>query len=114
MVGKEESEGEEAVFESPRSSLSADSVRTFLRRYRIAAGIKKPVSPHTLRRSCATHMLQQGADIRYVQKLLGHRHIRTTQYYTKVMPIDVKKTHAKTHPGVRRIGAGKENRDDED
>jgi integrase/recombinase XerD len=80
--------------------LSADSVRTFLRTYRIAAGIKKPVSPHTLRRSCATHMLQQGADIRYIQKLLGHKYLSTTQAYTKVIPVDLKKTHEKTHPNL--------------
>ncbi|MBL0379988.1 MAG: tyrosine-type recombinase/integrase [Desulfofustis sp. PB-SRB1] len=41
---------------------------------------------------------QQGADIRYVQKLLGHRHIRTTQIYTRVYPIDLKETHTRTHP----------------
>jgi integrase/recombinase XerD len=79
--------------------LSDDSVRAFLRRYRIAAGIKKPVSPHTLRRSCATHMLQQGADIRYIQKLLGHKYLSTTQAYTKVIPVDLKQTHNRTHPG---------------
>jgi integrase/recombinase XerD len=77
------------------------SVRGFLRIYRIAAKIKKPVSPHTFRRTCATHLLQQGADIRYVQKLLGHSNISTTQFYTKVMPVDVKETHNKTHPNVR-------------
>jgi integrase/recombinase XerD len=60
------------------------------------------VSPHTLRRTCATHLLQQGADIRYVQELLGHRHLRTTQYYTKVMPVEVKKTHESMHPNNRR------------
>ena len=79
--------------------LNAPSIRAFLREYRLQAGIKKPVSPHTLRRTCATHMLQQGADIRYIQKLLGHRHLSTTQVYTKVMPVEVKKTHEKTHPG---------------
>ncbi|MBL0381272.1 MAG: tyrosine-type recombinase/integrase [Desulfofustis sp. PB-SRB1] len=60
----------------------------------------KTASPHSFRRSCATHLLQQGADIRYVQKLLGHRHIRTTQIYTRVYPIDLKKTHTRTHPGL--------------
>ena len=77
------------------------SVRGFLRIYRIAAGIKKPVSPHTFRRTCATHLVQKGADIRYVQKLLGHSHIKTTQIYTKVMPVEVKKTHNDTHPNAR-------------
>jgi site-specific recombinase XerD len=65
---------------------------------REAAGITKTASPHSFRRSCATHLLQQGADIRYVQKLLGHRHIRTTQIYTRVYPIDLKETHTRTHP----------------
>lgn len=74
-------------------------IRQFVREYRIQAGIKKPVSPHTFRRTCATHLLQQGADIRYIQKLLGHRDLRTTQFYTKVMPVDIKQTHDKTHPG---------------
>ena len=81
--------------------LNPQSVRGFLRTYRMAAGIKTPVSPHTFRRSCATHLLQQGADIRYVQKLLGHSRIKTTQFYTRVMPVDVKKTHRKTHPNAR-------------
>lgn len=81
--------------------MTAGAVRAALRAYRLCAGIKKPVSPHTLRRSCATHLLQQGADIRYIQKLLGHRHLSTTQTYTKIMPMEVKKTHAKTHPGVK-------------
>jgi integrase/recombinase XerD len=80
--------------------MTGDNVRMFLRRYRLTAGIKKTVSPHTIRRTCATHMLAAGADIRYVQKLLGHKHLRTTQLYTKVMPVDVKQTHNQTHPGV--------------
>jgi integrase/recombinase XerD len=81
--------------------LTGDSVRSFLRKYRIAAKIKKSVSPHTFRRTCATHMLQQGADIVYIQKLLGHRYLSTTQFYTKVIPTDIKKTHEKTHPGIK-------------
>jgi integrase/recombinase XerD len=80
--------------------LSKESVQVFIRRYRLSAGIKKPASPHTFRRSCATHMLQQGADIRYIQKLLGHQHLSTTQIYTRVVPAEVKETHNKTHPGV--------------
>jgi integrase/recombinase XerD len=79
--------------------LSPESVRAFIRTYRIMAGIKKPVAPHALRRTCATHLLQQGADIRYIQELLGHSHLSTTQIYTKVMPVEVKETHDRTHPG---------------
>ena len=75
------------------------SIRSFIREYRLKAKIKKPVSPHTFRRTCATQLLQQGADIRYIQELLGHKRLSTTQGYTKVMPVDVKETHNKTHPG---------------
>ena len=89
--------------------LTKESIRTSLRTYRLAAGIKTPVSPHGFRRSCATHLLQQGVDIRYIQKLLGHRHLSTTQTYTKIMPVDVKKTHDNTHPGVK-----KDNKDHDD
>jgi integrase/recombinase XerD len=46
-------------------------------------------------------MLRSGADIRYVQALLGHRSLRTTQRYTRVAVADIKQTHAKTHPGKR-------------
>ena len=80
--------------------LSPGTIRQAIRDYRIKAKIKKPVSPHTFRRTCATHLLQNGADIRYVQKLLGHSKLSTTQTYTKVIPIDVKKAHDKYHPGV--------------
>jgi integrase/recombinase XerD len=80
-------------------AMNPSSIRAFIRTYRIAAGIKKPVAPHALRRTCATHLLQQGADIRYIQKLLGHSHLSTTQLYTKVMPVEVKETHDRTHPG---------------
>jgi integrase/recombinase XerD len=78
------------------------NVEQFIRKYRIEAGIKKPASPHALRRTCATHLLQQGADIRYVQELLGHKDLRTTQQYTKVMPLEVKKVHDNAHPNNRR------------
>lgn len=82
--------------------IKGGNIRLFLRRYRQSAGIQKPVSPHGFRRACATHLLQQGADIRHIQKLLGHRRLSTTQAYTRVMPVQVKKTHARTHPEIIR------------
>ncbi len=80
--------------------LSAGVIRFFLKTYKAAAGIETPVSPHVFRRSCATHLLSTGADIRYVQQLLGHTSLKVTHCYTKVLPVDLKRTHAKTHPGV--------------
>jgi integrase/recombinase XerD len=80
--------------------LTRESVRALLQKHRTSAKIRKPVSPHVFRRTCATHLLQQGADIRYIQELLGHKRLDTTMIYTKVMPVDVKKTHERTHPKV--------------
>ncbi|MCP4718519.1 MAG: tyrosine-type recombinase/integrase, partial [Desulfobacteraceae bacterium] len=77
------------------------SIRSLLFKYRKQAGINQSASPHTMRRSCATHLLQNGADIRYIQKLLGHKRLSTTQLYTKVMPVDVKQTHERTHPQLK-------------
>ena len=81
--------------------VTREAIRARLKEYREKAGITKPVSPHVFRRSCATHLLQGGADIRYVQKLLGHKEIKTTQQYTKIKPVEVKQVHEKTHPNQK-------------
>lgn len=81
--------------------LTGGALHVSLYQYRKQAGIDKSASPHTLRRSCATHMLQEGADIRYIQKLLGHKSLATTQQYCKVIPVEIKKTHQETHPNGR-------------
>ncbi|MFN0187850.1 MAG: tyrosine-type recombinase/integrase [Bacteroidia bacterium] len=75
----------EWLFESPNGSqYSARSVNQFIHRYCSMAGIKKHVSAHTLRHSFATHLLERGTDLRYIQTLLGHESSRTTERYTHV------------------------------
>jgi len=66
-----------------------------------AAGIEKRVGPHTLRHTCATHLLKNGADIRQIQQLLRHRDINTTQIYTHVEIGDLKLAQMKFHPRER-------------
>ncbi len=66
------------------------------------AGIQKHVTPHVLRHSCAIYMLERGAGVREVQQLLGHAKISTTQKYLNVIPIELKKAHAASHPGEHR------------
>ncbi|WP_460655769.1 site-specific tyrosine recombinase XerD [Kribbella endophytica] len=91
--------GTHALFLNARGGrLSRQSAWTVLRRATQRAGISKEISPHTLRHSFATHLLDGGADVRVVQELLGHASVTTTQVYTLVTVDKLREVYATSHP----------------
>ena len=89
----------DAVFPSRRgAAMSRQAFWLIIKRYSTQAGIVRPVTPHTLRHAFATHLLNNNADLRVIQLLLGHRDISTTQIYTHVARERLRGLHAEHHP----------------
>lgn len=83
--------------------LRRDNLSIIIRKYLLLTGLRKQITSHSFRVSCATHMLDNGADIRYVQEQLGHKDIRTTQIYTRLIPKGLKRIHTIYHPREKML-----------
>jgi site-specific recombinase XerD len=82
-------------------ALSPGAIELLVRQSAKAVGIPVRISPHALRHSFATHLIQGGADVRHVQELLGHASLSTTAIYTRVAAADLQGVFRKSHPRER-------------
>ena len=92
-------QAEDALFLNQRGSrISRQGAWTIVRGHGIRVGLGAELTPHVPRHSCATHMLLNGADIRYIQELLGHRSISSTQRYTPLRDEELREVCNRSHP----------------
>lgn len=80
------------------TKLKRNVLTKYIAQYRLKTNIRNKITAHSFRVTCATGMLKNSADVRYIQEQLGHRSLRSTQIYTRVFPKDLKRVHSLTHP----------------
>lgn len=89
------------ILSNTGKQMSTREIRNIINRLKVKAGIDINISPHTFRHTFATHMLNEGADLRSVQELLGHENLSTTTIYTHLTNEKLRKTYLSTHPRAR-------------
>lgn len=103
LLGTPDGADRAAVFLNNRGGrLTRQGCWKIVRRYGERVGLGDRISPHVLRHSCATHMVDRGADLRVVQELLGHARMSTTQVYTKVTNDRLREVYVRAHPRAQR------------
>ena len=104
-MGETRCSGEKALLINLRGArLTTRSVGRIVKRIAVARGLSPDVHPHTLRHAFGTHMLEEGADLRAIQEMLGHERLSTTQRYTQLTLKHVMEVYDRTHPHARKAG----------